>query len=130
MFLVAFPIPHSAETQLIFCMIDPREAGYAGPVETDTELESPNLCDSSWMMASTSRVVGLSPDSPKLYRLFKSADECRAAGFRLVGPMPVVAYRWTEAFVTAAKRLRDSGQDLSANGTHAPVAGSSTSLGW
>jgi hypothetical protein len=131
MFLVAYPIPHSAEAQLIFCMTDPRDAGYVGPVETGTELEAPNLCDSSWLMASTSRVVGLSPDSPKLYRLFKSADECRLAGFRVIGPMPVVAYRWTEAFVTAAKPLRgDGSQDLSANGTHAPVAASSTSLGW
>lgn len=106
MFLVALPIPNSAELQLVFCMIDPREAGYAGLVETDTELESPNLCDSSWMTAGTSRVVGRSPWSSKLYRLFKTAEECRFAGFSLVGPMPVVAYRWTDAFVTAAKRLR------------------------
>lgn len=106
MFLVALPIPGSAEFQLVFCLTDPREHGYTGSVETDTELESPNLCDSSWMTAGTARVVGRSPSSAKLFRLFKTADECREAGFTLVGPMPVVAYRWTDAFVTAAKRLR------------------------
>lgn len=129
MFLVAYPIPHTAEVQLIFCLTDPRDVGYAGPVETDTELESPNLCDSSWLTTGTSRVVGRSPDAPKLYRLFKTADDCRAAGFDLVGPMPVVTYRWTEAFVTTARCLRDA-QGLSANGTHCPVDVSSTSLGW
>ena len=104
MYLVAFPIPFSNAAQLVFCMTDPRTAGYVGPLETGTELESPNLCDSSWMTATSSRVVGQHARDHRLYRLFESAAQCHADGFRLIGPMPVVAYRWTPALLDAATR--------------------------
>ena len=104
MYLVTVPIPQSGDAQLVFCMTDPRAAGYAGPVEVDAELEEPRLCDSSWMTNCSSRVVGQNPADPRLYRLFESSAECRAEGFRLVGPMPVVAYRWSDEFVCVAAR--------------------------
>lgn len=104
MYLVTFPIPTSDAAQLIFCMTDPRSAGYSGPVQTDTELEAPTLCDSSWRTAGSNRVVGQHRDDPRRYRLFESAAECRAEGFRLVGPMPVVAFRWTDELARVAQR--------------------------
>lgn len=104
MYLVSFPIPQSDSAQLIFCMTDPRSAGYTGPVQTNTELESPSLCDSSWMTNSSRRVVGQNPRDPLQYRLFESSAECRAEGFRLVGPIPVVAYRWSEELKSVAAR--------------------------
>ena len=106
MYLVAFPIPYTNTSQLVFCMTDPRRDGFIGPVQEDTELESPNLCDSSWLTALKERVVGQDPDLPYRYRLFQSASECRQEGFHLVGPMPVVAYRWSNDFFNLPRRAQ------------------------
>jgi hypothetical protein len=107
MFLVALPIPFSTASQLVFCMTDPRDAGYCGPVECDTELEAPWLCDSSWLTEGSGRVVGQDPDAPRRFRLFASAAACTDEGFRLIGPMPVVTFRWcAELGQLGKKRVR------------------------
>jgi hypothetical protein len=100
MFLVKDPDMHN----LIFFVEDPRKDGYWGEVEAGVSLEYDMEKVHSWPDGTRrpDPCVGVDPDNPKNYKVFKFEEDRRQAGYRPVPGTPLVFGSWSEY-----ARLRD-----------------------
>jgi hypothetical protein len=97
MYLVTLSTARPDEHRLIFCLTDPRTAGYTGPVLERAELELSSLCESSLFGPASVCVVGRDPQEQRRFRLFTTTTECSEAGYQHIGATPIVAHMWSEA---------------------------------
>jgi hypothetical protein len=79
----------------VFTYDDPRKDGFDGEIQEDVSLEEPrNVHDWPDGEARPEACLGDSLDDERRYRVFKSADDCRRAGFRLLGSNYLYFQSW------------------------------------
>jgi hypothetical protein len=73
-------------------------------VETEVSLDYPGEVD-HWPDGSArpDQCVGVSPEDPKAFRVFKNERDRRNAGYQLVGGTPVVMHSWADYAKTLSK---------------------------
>jgi len=84
---------------LVFVDQDPRGDGYTGEIVDDVSLDYDELevHRSDDGQRSPEPCVGIAPDDSKHYRMFRSPDQLRAAGFEPVAGTPIASFRsWFE----------------------------------
>ena len=90
---------------LVFTVQDPRVDDYKGEVIDDVDLEYDELNVHRWNdgQRSPEACVGVAPDDPKHFRVFKYSDELRAAGYRPVAGTPITFRTWLD-YVNLSKK--------------------------
>jgi hypothetical protein len=85
-----FLVKDSDMNNLVFTGEDPRKDGYRGEAEAGVTLEYDMEHVHSWPDGAPrpDPCVGVAPDDPKKYKVFKSEAERRQAGYRPVPGMP------------------------------------------
>jgi len=85
-------------TYLVFTWEDPRKDGFAGPVDEDVELEYDMVAVHRWPEGGKrpEKHTGRDPTNPRRYKVFRSADECRAEGYITVPGDTVVFGSWSD----------------------------------
>jgi len=83
---------------LVFTVQDPRQDGYKGDVIDDVRLDYDELKVHRWDdgQRSPEACVGVAPNDPKHYKVFKSADELLTAGFTPVAGIAATFYSWRD----------------------------------
>jgi hypothetical protein len=84
--------------QLVFLHRNPTYEGFAGQVETDINFYYPDKVH-DWPDGTRSPevCVGVSKENPKWYRVFRSAEECKQAGYmKVVEGTPAVFQSWPD----------------------------------
>lgn len=107
MFLVTDP----ERSACVFLFPDPRDDGYRGLVEEGVSFED---CDPIWPDGAPcpEQLLGVSPNDPKVFRVFRYEHERRNAGFTPVHFQAVAVFSSWADYVMAGmrNRIRDLGR--------------------
>jgi hypothetical protein len=90
---------------LVFTVIDPRADGYKGELVENVSLDYDELKVHHWGDGERSpdACVGVAPEDPKHYKVFKYAEQLQAAGYKPVAGTAVTFFRWLD-YVNLSKK--------------------------
>jgi hypothetical protein len=99
-----FLMRNHERNHLIFTYTDPRADGFTGDVEAGVTLEEADDVH-HWPDGADSPGVclGVSPDDPKVFKVFKYDRDRRNAGYESVGGTPIVLHSYADYAKTIAK---------------------------
>src|SRR5262245_28495698 len=83
---MSFLILEASEKTYVFLEDDPRQAGFAGCVQEDVSLDDDYPEILHWPKNEPPQHwLGVSRDNESEYRVFPSPEDCRSAGYDLLG---------------------------------------------
>ena len=85
-------------TYLVFTWKDPRQDGFTGQVDEDVELDYDMEAVHRWPEGGKrpAKCTGRDPNNPKRYKVFRSADDCKAEGYVAIPGDTVVFGSWAD----------------------------------